>query len=612
MSRSNDVRTHLLSILKGEDLLLVVPPFVTGRTPILGPHILHTIARLQGYKVDILYLNLLLASIIGMDLYENICYGQPFQMLGERLFARSAHGLPPLGKFPDLCEYPGKSVFGYGYKEPLEEFEYKYYKTTAFNIDTFLKSEALCQSFIEDVSQTIASLDYKIVGCSSNWEQNNCCIALLKRLKKLRPETLTLMGGSNCEGDMAEGIASLSDAIDYIFAGESESTFAHFLTDFNSGVLPAGRIIEGFPVEDPDDIPLPDFASYFEQIDGFFADNPPQGIAIGYETSRGCWYGQCHFCGMNGKRKQFRQKTVKKVAAELGKLKDRFPGRGFLFIDKLMPPAYQEELLPLLVEKNGSSPITCEHRPGPGLNELLNLKKAGFNIIKFGIETLSTGLLLQMNKGITAADNILLLRNAAVSGIYVDWNLLWGFPGDKVEHYREILRLIPLLRHLCPPGVFRHVSLDRFSAYVDRPRDFKITHLRPWAAYRAVYPEWADVDKLAYRFIGDYPCDAHDHPDLIQDIAGVVESWKNSWKHSRLVMIPFSDYYIIYDTRGIDGKNKNHILDEDQANEIMISGNYTESEYQKWAVEEKLAVIADSKFIPLVTASPELLAELDT
>ncbi|HLP44615.1 MAG TPA: RiPP maturation radical SAM C-methyltransferase [Candidatus Kapabacteria bacterium] len=612
MNGVTEIKQNILSVLKGGDILFIVPPFVTARTPIMGPHILQSIAREQGYKTDILHLNLLFASLIGIDSYESICYGQPFRILGERLFAGAAYGLPPLGKSPELCLDPAGSVFGNGRGYPIEEFEYKYYKTADFNLDTFLEMEAICKPFIEEVSQTIAALDYKIAGCSANWEQNNCSIALIDGLKKIQPGLITLMGGSNCEAEMAEGIASLSDAIDYIFSGESEATFADFLKQYKAGNLPGQRIIMGQPVQDLDKIPLPDYDSYFEQIACFFNDHPPKGIVISYETSRGCWHGKCFFCGMNGKRGRFRQKAAKKVASELGQINHRFPGKGILLIDKLMPPSYQEELLPLLVERGGAVPITCEHRPNPDIHQLINLKKAGIHAVKFGIETLSTGLLKQMNKGVTAAENILLLRNAAVSGIYVDWNLLWGFPGDKAGYYREVLGLLPLLRHLCPPAVFRHISIDRFSPYFEKARDFEINRLRPWTAYRAVYPDWADVDKLAYRFIGDYSCESLENTGLIKEIAAEVQNWKKEWKNAKLVLIPFPGSYMVYDSRDTGkGKPQNYLLDEIQAREIMTPDIYTESGSQKWAVAKKLGVVVDSRYVPLVTSPPQLLLDFE-
>ena len=125
----NEIRTRLSSVLNGGDLLLIVPPVVTSRIPILGPHILQAIAREQGYQAEVLYLNLLLAAMIGVETYERLSYGQPFRATGERLFARSAYNLSPLGNSPELCLDPVQSIFGASQSYPFDEFEYKYYTT---------------------------------------------------------------------------------------------------------------------------------------------------------------------------------------------------------------------------------------------------------------------------------------------------------------------------------------------------------------------------------------------------------------------------------------------------------------------------------------------------
>lgn len=602
----------ILSTVGTGDILIVVPPFVNARTPIMGPHILQAIAREQGYSTDILYVNLLLSSIIGNKLYESISYGQPFRMLGERLFARSAHGLPPLGISPDLCLNPGQAVFGDTGQSSIKDFEYKYLNLTDFNLDSFFKIEEICTSLIEKTAETITSLKYKIVGCSTNWEQNNCCIALLNMLKKAQPDLLTLIGGSNCEDKMAEGIASLSKSVDYIFSGESEQTFSDFLKRYSKGNLPSQRIITGEPVEEMDNIPLPDYEAYFEQIEAFFSDNhPPEEITIAYETSRGCWWGKCSFCGQNGRRMRFRQKAVEKVVEDLEEIRVSYPENRVLIIDKVMPPSYQEKLLPLLFEKEDASQFSCEHRPTIELQELIRLKRSNFNVIKFGIEALSTGLLKLMNKGVTAAQNILLLRNAGLLGMFVDWNMLWGFPGDRAFYYEETLKLLPLIHHLNPPAVFRHLCLDRFCKYFEKPEDYEIRNVRPWAVYKMIYPDWADLGNLAYRFIGDYPCGAHENLEIIDEIDKEIKIWKSSWKNSTLIMRAFGDYFTIYDSRKIVGKTKNHIMDAFQAREIMTYDTYNNTEYQNWAIEEKLGVVVDSLYVPLVLTSTELLSELE-
>jgi len=604
------------SVLKGGDILFIVPPFVTTRTPVLGPHILQTIARKRGYRTDILHLNLLLASVIGVNLYESVSYGQPFRLLGERLFARSAYGLPPLGKSPELCTAPRESVFGKDGGRGIEEFEYKYTGNPSFDMETFLKVEETCTSFMETVGRVIAALDYPITGCSANWEQINCSIALLNRIKALCPGRLTLMGGSNCEGPMAEGMASLTDAVDYIFSGEGEASFARFLDNYAAGKRPSQKIIRGEPCLRMDDIDLPDYDGYITQRETFFGSDVPGDVpgdwTMGYETSRGCWWGKCYFCGMNGvDRAPFRQKSAAKALADLEEIHRCYPGRGVVMVDKVMPVSYREELLPELGQKENLPLTGYEQRPDLPLQSLIHLKKANVLFIKPGIETLSGGLLKSMNKGVTARQNVLLLRTAASLGINVDWNLLWGFPGEKNEYYRELADLIPLLHHFSPPRVFRHICIDRFSPYFEEPGRFQIKNLRPWAVYNTVFPDRAEVDKLAYRFIGNYPCETHEHPELIREVARAVECWKRDRGSSTLAMIPMMDFYMIYDKRGIPGKSKNHVVDAERAAAIMTCRTYDDSEHLNWAVEHRLGVLLDSHYVPLVTAAADLLEEFE-
>ena len=612
MLKQNDVKKKILSVIDHADIILLVPPFVTTRTPVMGPYILQSIAKQSGFKAEVLCLNQLLASMIGIELYESISYGQPFRMLGERLFAKSAYGLPPLGDSAELCLNPAGSVFGN--EQPVNDFEYKYYDVADFDLDTFLEIENVCNTFVEDVSKVIAALDFNILMCSVSWEQNNCSVALINAVKKRQPDILTLVGGSNCEAEMAEGIASLSDAIDHVFSGESEHTFKNFLTEYSNGNLPFERIIIGDPIDDLVNIPLPDYQSYFRQMNHFFnGQPPPKGITMSYEATRGCEWGKCYFCGMNGKRVRFRQKEIKKVVQELEEINTRHPDYPILFIDKMLPVPYLKALLPALQEKkNIIPPMTCEIRPDLNLEELFSLKQANIKIIKPGIEALSTDLLRSINKGVTARQNILLLRNAASLGMYVSWNILWGFPNDKISHYEEMLSILPLIHHLTPPAVFRHLSLDRFCTYFENPEEYRIKALRPWAAYQTVYPNHIDVSKLAYRFIGDYSSEAHDRPELIREIAEEVERWKRSWKESYLIMKEFAGSFIVLDNREITGNGKKHILDAARAADVMAYDLYKETDNQNWALEEKLGVIIDSWYVPLVIASHDLLLQFES
>ena len=597
------------AVLVGGDILLVVPPFAGTNQSILGPHILQALAQELGYAADILYMNLLLASEIGLEQYDPISCEERFRLLGERMFARSAYGIAPLGSRTEACLDEALSIDGDCRQHRM------FYDLPGLDLDALFDIEERCLKFLDSVAAILASYPYSIIGCSTSYEQTNCSIALLHRIKTLRPEIVTLLGGANCEAALAEGIASLSESVDYIFSGDSEESFCEFLQQYRNGHLPTSRIFAGSAFHDLDRIPSPDYSAFFTQLTAFFDEDAPKNVMLCYESSRGCAKGEyepCAFCALNGdKRIVFRQKTATKVLTELETLAVRHPDIPIWMVDNLMPVSYYQDLLPALCENAEGPSLYYEQRADLSLSELRQLQQAGIKGIQPGIESFSPGLLALMKKGLEARHTVLVLRNAFSVGLQVYWNLLWGFPGDSAAHYEEMLRLLPLLRHLHPPIELRHLRLDRFSAYHARPQDFRIENLRPFAAYHDIYPEDADIGKLAYYFRADYPCGVYQEPNLIQQLDGEVKQWKRRWKKATLCMKLLGEAYTIYDSRKLNGTVNVYTLDKAQAKEIMICQPFKNSKSLQWAVAEKLGVVMDGWYVPLVTADVELLLEFE-
>jgi len=604
------LKKKLNSTLKGADILLIVPPFSRScKGAMLEPHSLQALAREQGFQVEVLYLNVLLASLLGVELSEEISNTPRYSLMGDRLFSRSAYGLPPLGKSAESSFNEAISTEG------RENRQQVFDKTKEFDLTKYLKIEALCFDFMETVIPMVAALNYKIVGCVLGWYQTNCSITVINRIKQISPTSITFIGGLHCEDEMAEGIASLSEATDYVLSGEIESAFMLFLRGYSAGNLPQERVLVAPPVTDLDQLPLPDYHNFFEQVEPFLGEDLPQQLLVAYETSRGCWKGQkkrCHFCGLNSnERIGYRHKTVEKVARELKELGDRYPDKILYMPDHILPSSYYSKLLPLLdLPQDFSirvfeSPLNCK------LKNLIRLRDAKINKLQPGIEGLSTGLLNLMNKGLSAKQNLLFLRNALSSGIRLHWFMLWGVPGDQVIDYEQTLKLMPLIRHLEPPAIFTPVRFERFSSYVQAPKHYQISNLRPWQAYQMVYPEHADVEKLAYYFIGDFPSEAYEQPDIIRAINSELKIWQSSWKKAVLELVPFMGQYFIRDSRQIEGGTKTHVLTGQQVRAVMQIDTFQETKEQEWAVEEKLAVVVDSWYVPLVTASPEFLLDFE-
>jgi ribosomal peptide maturation radical SAM protein 1 len=608
------------SLLREGEALIIVPPFFLVDQPSLAAHLLQSCAGQAGFRVSVLYANILLASAIGVEVYNAFCSLQGNALIGERLFARSAHGLEPLGngavRIFDPSTILGKAkadqIGSVGLVHTPEE--------RRLSLSKLEQLEAMIPSWAEEIAAAMTRLPFQVVGCTNSFEQTNSSIALLKGIKRRRPGTVTIMGGANCDGEMAEGMASLDPAgewVDYIFSGESEATFPRFLQEFYSGQPAPGRIVYGQPCRDLDALPTPDYTEYFDQLSHYLPD--VEGSWLAYETSRGCWWGQkhhCTFCGVNGEGMGFRQKSPNRVLADLRSMVETYPTRQVRMADNIMPYSYFQTLIPRLADELPRLEIFYEQKANLSLANVLALKKAGISSIQPGIEALSSPVLKRMDKGVLARQNIMLLRYAGSVGLRLSWNLLWGFPGDELQTYEQTLALLPLMRHFQPPFFLIHLSLERFSPYFDRPEAYGVNNLRPIAPYAAVLPPHADVEKLAYHFVGDYECAAYQNPDVMRQIGEEVADWQNCWLSGPdsipiLQVTHSGNIFLLADTRGLPGTQPLQILDRAQAAIALTARPYTPTLEIAWALEHKLGVLVDGWYVPLATAKPDLLFEFE-
>lgn len=615
------------------DALLIVPPFARLNAPALGVHVLQACAQAAGFQVKVLYANLMLGGVIGFQNYMDICQTPPTVVLGERLFAASAYDLPPLGRQPERM-YDYATHFGLLPAEVQSRLTSLFEQVQPCNpppLPILLEMEAQLQAWVETVAAQVVALNCQVVGCTTMFEQTAASIALLRRIKALSPQTITIIGGSNCEGEAAQAIARLSPAIDYVFSGESEVTFVDFLRQVKANQPPAERIIYGQPCYQLDHLPRPDFSEFFEQCERYLPALAarPQRLALLYETSRGCWWGQkrhCTFCGLNGHGMAFRAKSPDTVISELKELAARHPGHQVRMSDNIMPYTYFKTLLPRLQAELPGLQVFYEQKANLSLAQVLALKQAGIGEIQPGIEALSTSLLKRMDKGVTARQNIALLRYARAANLRLVWNLLWGFPGDTRQEYEETLALLPLLRHLEPPSGFFHLLIDRFSPYFDRPTDYGIRQIEPFGAYAQFLPAEAEPEQVAFHFVADYDCDSHDAPELLQAIEGELETWQTAWETTiklspglkmrtpplLRVTLEANGRYLLRDTRGLPDTAEETWLSHRQAAVALVARPFEPTYEIEWALRHKVGVVRDGWYVPLATAVPELLQEFES
>ncbi|MFL6138246.1 MAG: RiPP maturation radical SAM C-methyltransferase [Frankiaceae bacterium] len=420
---------------------------------------------------------------------------------------------------------------------------------------------ALSFGFLDHALETVLASGADVVGFTSTFSQSTASLALAKRIKQRRPEVVTLFGGANCDGPMGAALHRSFSFVDHVVSGEGEAAFVALLDALATGTpltaVPglcwrdesgAQRVNPPGPMVPIQQVPRPDYSRWQRAFEASRtgAMVSPQLVL---ESARGCWWGEkhhCTFCGLNGLAMTFRAKPADVFLDDLAALVSGHRILDVVMVDNIMDHAYFTELLPRLADLDWDLRLRYEVKANLRRDQLAALAAAGIRHVQPGIEHLSSRVLALMDKGVHATQNVQVLRDCDDLGITVDWNFLYGFPGETAEDYEVVIEQLPALVHLQPPSGAVRILLERFSPYFDRP-ELGFARRRPSAQYDHVYdlPEEVMVD-LAYQFDTD-PKGIDDA--LAKKLLGAVRWWQRNHENSTLVMHRTEDGIVIDDRR---------------------------------------------------------------
>ena len=234
-------------------------------------------------------------------------------------------------------------------------------------------------------------------------------------------------------------------------------------------------------------------------------------------------------------------------------------------VDNVLDMNYFKELLPELREKKLPVHFFYEVKANLTKEQVRMLHEAGVFWIQPGIEGLNTHILKLMGKGVSALQNIKLLKFCKQFDVYPTWNIIYGFPGEKEEDYLHTLEVIRKITYLVPPEAITPLSLQRFSPYFNNPEQYGLIRVRPEDSYRFIYPfEKSCVSNLAYFFDFDYK-DEIKPPDYYKQLSRAVDHWKECYDSNENLYITEKtpDSILIQDTRSC-AVSPEIILDADQ------------------------------------------------
>jgi ribosomal peptide maturation radical SAM protein 1 len=550
---------ELLERRRAWPVALVNMPFVSIYRPSLQLGLLKAIGERQGFPSSTFHLNLDLASQIGPKLYEQLVHHRG-RLFGDWLFSVAAFGTE--APDPDaalLDAFP-------------EEVTLLLADLGATREDLLKIRRVEIPRYLDRLVETVPWQDFRIVGFTSTFQQSVAAFALARRLKASFPHLVTVFGGANFEGEMGRELARATDCVDYAVIGEGDEAYPEFLIALSDGLDPCrvpgivsrhSSATEARPPRQPfralDALPVPDYQEYFDRAAGLglVPEMARRLVYLPFESSRGCWWGQkhhCTFCGLNGQSMAFRAKTPDRVREELAELARRY--RSFMFeaVDNIVDTTYLASFFPRLATEGSDYEFFYEVKSNLTREKLRLLRDGGVRRMQPGIESLSTHVLGLMRKGVSAAQNVNLLRWALYYGIEVGWNIIWGFPGETVEDYERQLALLPHLAHLQPPTGAGRIWMERFSPIFSDRRAFPATVIRPEASYAHVYPRSIDTTRVAYFF--DYELENTLPAGTYDATRDRVRAWQAAWKQEPRPSLTFwsaPGFLQIEDLRSTEG-----------------------------------------------------------
>jgi anaerobic magnesium-protoporphyrin IX monomethyl ester cyclase len=170
-------------------------------------------------------------------------------------------------------------------------------------------------------------------------------------------------------------------------------------------------------------------------------------------SGRDCWWGKCKFCAWPILFPSFRARSVENVLDEIGMLIKKYNAKE-IFDDSgtLMTGKWLKDLCDGLIKRGYNKKIrySCNMRFGALKQEEFNLmRKAGFRLLKFGLESANQKTLDRLNKGIKIKDILEGCRMAKKAGLTVHLTMIVGYPWETKE---DALRTFNLAKKLMQSG----------------------------------------------------------------------------------------------------------------------------------------------------------------
>jgi radical SAM superfamily enzyme YgiQ (UPF0313 family) len=230
----------------------------------------------------------------------------------------------------------------------------------------------------------------------------------------------------------------------------------------NSGPFKLNHDLKSLPWIDRD---LTQWKLYSEK-NGNYRRTPGTYIMSG----RDCWHGKCTFCSWTTLYPTYRARDPKEVVDEIGNLIERYGVREIMDDTGSLPAGawlktFCEEMIARGYHKKVR--IDCNMRFGCLDAETFRLmRKAGFRLVLFGLESANQATLDRLAKGVTIDQIVSGAKAASQAGLNVHVTVMFGYPWEGEE---EIMNTVCLARSLLRKGYAYTLQVTMVVPYPGTP-----------------------------------------------------------------------------------------------------------------------------------------------
>lgn len=301
--------------------------------------------------------------------------------------------------------------------------------------------------------QIIKEKNPKIVGIYANVPLILKAVQVAKVVRRINKEIKIIIGGHQPTALPIETLESFS-CFDVAVIGEGEETMLELTREIMRGSSDFGKI-KGIafrqnneivvnpsrePIKNLDAIPFParemvDFSNYRPPLKAYFSK--PLATMI---TSRGCPY-RCIFCAYA--KGVCRLRSPENVIEEIRELINNYRVKSILFYDDTF--TFDKEramkICDLIISNGFNIDWICWSRIDAVSEDLLKkMKKAGCQLISYGVESGSQRMLNIMKKGTTLPRIKETIKLTKEIGIKTSASYVLGIPGETKQSISETIK----------------------------------------------------------------------------------------------------------------------------------------------------------------------------